>query len=188
VELEETCEKCGGKLTVKWGRHGKFIACSNYPACRNTKPLEQDAQGKIVVKPEETLSEVCGTCGSPMKIKYSRFGKFMACSRYPDCKFTKSINKEIGMKCPKPGCEGQIIERRSKRGRMFYGCSLYPKCDFVSWDKPLPEACPKCGHAYLVQKFSKKAGPSVVCPAEGCGYRRETGAPESAEVAKDGTL
>jgi DNA topoisomerase-1 len=180
VKLEETCEKCGAKLTVKWGRHGKFIACSNYPTCRNTKPMEQDAAGKIVVKPQETLSETCGDCGSPLVIKYSRFGKFMACSRYPECKFTKSINKEIGMKCPKPDCGGQIIERRSKRGRMFFGCSLYPKCNFVSWDKPLGEACPKCGHPYLVQKFSKKTGAAIACPNEGCDYRRLAEAPAGA--------
>jgi DNA topoisomerase-1 len=173
VEVEgEECEKCGAKLLVKWGKHGKFIACSNYPACRNTKQLGEDNQGRIMAKPEETVDEVCEKCGSPMQIKYGRFGKFMACSRYPDCKSTKSINQEIGVSCPQPECGGQIIERKSKRGRFFYGCSNYPRCDFVSWDKPLAEVCPQCGNLYLVRKYSKKQGLQVICPGENCTYSR----------------
>jgi DNA topoisomerase-1 len=183
VTLDETCEKCGGRLTVKWGRHGKFIACSNYPACRNTKPLNRDAEGRITVQPEEEAVGACETCGSPLRVKYSRFGKFLACSRYPECKFTKSINKEIGMPCPKPGCTGQVIERRSRRGRMFYGCSKYPECQFVSWNKPVAEACPQCGHPYLVEKYGKKTGTLRVCPQEQCGYQRVVEPPRAAGEA-----
>jgi len=172
VELDKTCEKCGAKLTVKWGKHGKFIACSSYPACRNTKPMAEDENGNIVIKAEETIDETCEECGSPMRIKYSRFGKFLACSRYPDCKFTKSINKEIGMKCPLPDCDGQVIERRSKRGRIFFGCSSYPKCNFVSWDKPVTESCPQCGNPYMVRKQTKRTGTFIVCPVADCGYKR----------------
>ncbi len=172
VELEQRCEKCGSPLTVKWGRHGKFIACTNYPACKNTKPMAVDEQGKIVVKEEDTVEGTCEKCGSPLVAKYGRFGRFLACSRYPECKYTKAINKEIGMTCPKPGCGGQIIERRSRKGRLFYGCSHYPKCEFVSWDRPLPQACPVCGHAWLVEKYSKKTGKSIQCPAEGCDYKQ----------------
>ncbi len=171
VELEQRCEKCGSPLTVKWGRHGKFIACTNYPACKNTKPMAVDDQGKIVVKEEETVEETCEKCGSPLVAKYGRFGRFLACSRYPECKFTKAINQEIGVACPKPDCGGQIIERRSKKGRLFYGCSHYPKCDFVSWDRPVPQACPVCGQAYVVEKYSKKTGKTIQCPAEGCDYK-----------------
>jgi DNA topoisomerase I len=172
VKLEETCEKCGEKLTVKWGKHGKFIACSNYPTCKNTKPMGQDEKGNIVVKAEETIEEKCETCGSELQIKYSRFGKFLACSKYPECKFTKSINKEIGLVCPLPDCDGQVIERRSRRGRMFFGCSKYPKCTFVSWDKPVMEKCPKCEGPYLVHKHSKRTGDALVCPVEGCDFKR----------------
>lgn len=173
VELEgEVCEKCGAKLVVKWGKHGKFIACSNYPACHNTKQMGEDNQGRIVAKPEETVDEVCEKCGGPMQIKYGRFGKFMACSRYPDCKSTKSINQEIGVSCPQPECGGQIIERKSKRGRAFFGCSNYPRCNFVSWNKPLAEVCPKCGNLYLARKYSKKQGLQVICPGENCDYSR----------------
>lgn len=183
VALDEKCEKCGGQLTVKWGRHGKFIACSNYPACRNTKPLNRDENGRITVQPEEEAVGTCDTCGSPLRVKYSRFGKFLACSRYPECKFTKSINKEIGMPCPKPGCTGQVIERRSRRGRMFYGCSRYPECQFVSWNKPVAEACPQCGHPYLVEKHGKKTGTLRVCPQEQCGYQRVVEPPRAAGEA-----
>ncbi len=180
VELEQICEKCGAKLTVKWGKHGKFIACSNYPTCHNTKAMGTDDEGKIVVKAEETIEEKCEKCGSVLQIKYSRFGKFMACSKYPECKYTKSINKEVGVGCPLDGCDGQVIERRSKRGRMFFGCSKYPKCNFVSWDRPVAEKCPQCGKDYLVQKYSKKAGATIVCPEAGCDYKRSVN-PESAE-------
>ncbi|MEW6516926.1 MAG: type I DNA topoisomerase [candidate division FCPU426 bacterium] len=184
VALDEVCEKCGGRLTVKWGRHGKFIACSNYPACRNTKPLNRDADGRITVQPEEEVSGTCETCGSPLRVKYSRFGKFLACSRYPECKFTKSINKEIGMACPKPGCTGQVIERRSRRGRMFYGCSRYPECQFVSWNRPVAQACPQCGHPYLVEKHGKKTGTLWICPQENCGYQQVVAPPRAeGEVA-----
>lgn len=172
VEIDQQCEKCGAPLTVKWGRHGKFIACSNYPECKNTKPMDVDQNGKVVVKQEETVTETCDKCGNSMIVKYGRFGKFLACSQYPDCKNTKPINKEIGVTCPKDHCDGQIIERRSKRGRMFYGCSNYPKCDFVSWDKPIKQTCPQCGHAYLVEKYTKKSGREIVCPAEACGYKQ----------------
>ncbi len=172
VEINETCEKCGGKMIVKWGRHGKFIACSNYPTCRNTKRLATDANGQIVSSREETVNETCEKCGKPLVVKYSRFGKFLACSGYPACKFTKPINKEIGMHCPLPGCSGQVIERRSKRGRVFFGCSEYPKCQFSSWNLPVAEPCPKCGNPYLVVKVSKKSGEQIMCPVAGCGYAR----------------
>jgi DNA topoisomerase-1 len=182
VELPDVCEKCGAKMTVKWGRHGKFIACSNYPACRNTKRMKVEADGTIGIMKEETVDEACERCGKPMVIKYGRFGKFLACSGYPECKSTKPINKEIGMPCPTPDCTGQVIERRSKRGRMFYGCSRYPQCQFSSWDKPLAEKCPKCGQPYLVHKHSKKSGEQILCSKEGCGYSRPVSGPDTGEA------
>lgn len=187
VAIAEVCDKCGGKMTVKWGKHGKFIACSNYPTCRNTKRMDTDADGKIVAKQEEPITDVCDKCGSALVVKYSRFGKFLACSRYPDCKFTKPINKEIGVHCPLPGCPGQVIERRSKRGRNFYGCSEYPKCTFSSWDRPVAEACPQCGNPYLVQKYSKKNGGQILCPKDGCGYSRSAG-PEGGQPDSSGEV
>jgi DNA topoisomerase-1 len=134
--------------------------------------MGEDNQGKIVAKPEETVDEICEKCGGSMQIKYGRFGKFMACGRYPDCKSTKSINQEIGVSCPQPECGGQVIERKSKRGRIFYGCSNYPRCNFVSWNKPLAEVCPQCGNLYLTRKYTKKQGMQVICPGENCNYNR----------------
>ena len=100
-------------------------------------------------------------CGAPMVIKMGRFGKFYACSRFPDCRNTKAIVKQIGVKCPQ--CKrGEIIERKSKKNRLFYGCNRYPECDFISWDKPIARDCPKCGH-FLIEKKTKQ-GMQVKCP------------------------
>lgn len=127
-----------------------------------SKELDSAEEGmaKVQLK-DEPAGFDCDVCGAPMLIKMGRYGKFYACSRFPDCRNTKAIVKEIGVTCPKCG-QGQIVERKSKRGRTFYGCSRYPDCDFVSWDKPVGRNCPVCGH-FLVEKRSK-AGVQVVCP------------------------
>ena len=122
---DEICEKCGKKMVIKLGRYGKFLACSNYPECKNTKPLD-DA---------EKTDEICEKCGSPMKVKHGRFGAFLGCSKYPECKNIKSFAKMIGVKCPKCG-EGEVVEKMSKKRRLFFGCNRWPKCDFASWKKP----------------------------------------------------
>ncbi len=158
-ETDEVCEKCGRPMVIRWGRNGKFLACSGFPECRNTKPLTEEEQ------PQET-GEVCELCGSPMVIKRGRFGSFLACSNYPKCKNTKPLT--LGIACPKEGCDGQIVERRTKRGRIFYGCSNYPKCDFVSWDKPVNKKCPQCGNNYMVEKNLKSKGHILRCP--NCKY------------------
>ena len=172
IATDLTCEKCGKPMVIKWGRMGEFLACSGYPECRNTMNFRREDDGRIApIKEEEiTTDEKCPNCGSPMLVKRGRFGRFLACSRYPECKTSKPIS--IGVSCPK-GCGGYISERRSKRGKTFYGCSSYPGCDFVSWDRPRAEACPKCGSNYLLDKFSKKTGPFVACPNKDCDYRRE---------------
>ncbi len=150
----ETCDKCGRAMVIRWGRNGRFMACSGFPECKNTKPIEAEAE------PEKT-DETCDKCQSPMVIKTGRFGKFLACSNYPECKNTRPLT--TGVKCPK--CkEGDIVERRSKRGKIFFGCSRYPKCDFVSWDKPVHQECPECGHAYMLEKNTKAKGHFLRCP------------------------
>ncbi len=187
IATELACEKCGKPMVIKWGRMGEFLACSGYPECRNTMNFRREEDGRIAPVKEEEIptDEKCPTCGAPMVVKRGRFGKFLACSRYPECKTSKPIS--IGVSCPK-GCGGYISERRSRRGKTFYGCSSYPKCDFVSWDRPRNEACPSCGSTYLLEKFSRKTGPFVACPNKECGYRREgeasskdaaTGAPDA---------
>ena len=169
------CEKCGRMLEIKWGRNGKFLACPGYkedPPCKNTQNFEKLPDGtiKIVPKLEETTDEKCEKCSSPMVVKSGRFGKFLACSAYPECKTTKAI--ALGVKCPQPGCGGDLVQKRTKKGRNFYSCSRYPECEFALWDRPINKPCPKCQAPFLIEKVSKQAGRSVQCRnEEECGYR-----------------
>lgn len=134
IKAEETptdiiCEKCGKQLVIKWGRNGKFLACTGYPECKNTKDFTTDQTGKVVpLAREEATDSKCPKCGAGMLVKSGRFGRFIACSKYPDCKTTLPFS--TGVNCPEEGCGGMLIERRSKRG-IFYGCSNYPKCKHV---------------------------------------------------------
>jgi len=162
-EDEEYCHNCARPMVLKKGRFGQFYACSGYPDCKTTKPVGQQER-----KPDVPLDEKCPTCGSNLVIKHGRFGEFTACGTYPKCRYVKQ--KTVGVKCPTCG-EGDIIERRSKRGKTFYGCNRYPECDFVSWAKPLAEACPSCGGPYLVEKWLK-SGVVVQCPNSECKYKR----------------
>jgi len=179
IETDLVCEKCGErKMVIKWGRNGEFLACPGYPECRNTMNFRRE-DGKVVPQKEEEVpvDDKCPDCGAAMVMKRGRFGRFLACTRYPECKGTKPIS--IGVTCPK-SCGGYISEKRSRRGRTFYGCSSYPKCDFVAWDRPRNEPCPTCGSAYLLDKYSKKTGPFIACPNKECDYRREAPQQQSA--------
>ncbi|MBI1908969.1 MAG: type I DNA topoisomerase [Deltaproteobacteria bacterium] len=170
IATELVCDKCGNPMVIKWGRRGEFIACTNYPACKNTREFERKDDGKIKLSKLEVTGEFCGTCGSQMVIKSGRFGKFLACSKYPECKTSRAIS--LGITCPL--CNGKIAERRTKKGRVFYGCTSYPKCTYATWDRPLKEACPQCGATFLLLKSSKKSGDKISCPKE-CGFTREEG-------------
>ena len=161
---EEYCENCGRPMVLKKGRFGTFLACTGYPDCKTTKQI-----GAAQKKADVPLDEKCPQCDSNLVQKYGRFGEFTACSNYPKCKYVKQ--KTIGMKCPECS-EGEIIERRSKKGKTFFGCNRYPDCEFVAWNKPVPEKCPECGGAYLVEKFPK-AGPILQCPNGECKYKRD---------------
>ena len=166
------CEKCGRMMEIKWGRNGKFLACPGYqddPPCKNTQNFEKLPDGtlKIVAKQEITTDEKCEKCGSPMVIKTGRFGQFIACSAYPTCKTTKAI--PLGVKCPQDG--GELTQKRSKKGRTFYACMNYPTCKFALWDRPVPRPCPLCQAPFLIEKYSKQAGTSVVCRTDGCDYK-----------------
>ena len=170
IETDIKCEKCGSTMVIKWGRHGEFLACSNYPDCRNTKEFSKTEDGAIEIeKPKET-DENCDKCGSPMVVKRGRYGPFLACSRYPECKATKSIT--TGITCPECG-KGELVQKRSKRGRFFYGCTNYPKCKYAPWDKPVAGPCPECEFPILVEKYSKKTGEtSIACPQKECGFKK----------------
>jgi DNA topoisomerase-1 len=168
---EEYCENCGRVMVLKRGRFGQFMACTGYPDCKTTRRLDQ---GKKV--PDIPLDELCPKCGRNMMIRHGRFGEFTTCSGYPDCKYVKQ--NFIGVKCPL--CkEGDLVEKKARKGNTFYGCGNYPKCKFTSAGKPLAETCPSCGSEYLVEK-TLKAGPVVACPNKECDYER---AAEPAPVA-----
>ena len=165
-ESDQICDKCEGKMIIKWGRYGRFLGCSNYPECSNIKPLtENDAPPSE----DEPTDEICDKCGRPMVIKTSRAGgKFLACTGYPKCKNAKSSS--TGVNCPEEGCDGYIGERRSRRGKVFYGCSNYPDCKFVLWYKPVPKACPQCQTPFLIEKTTKTKGRHLVCYNKACDY------------------
>ena len=168
---EEYCENCGRPMVLKKGRFGTFFACTGYPDCKTTKPI-----GGTQKKPDVQLEEKCPVCGSNMVLKTGRFGEFTACGNYPACKHVKQ--KTIGMKCPECN-EGEVVERRSKRGKTFYGCNRWPDCNFVTWGKPVQEKCPECGGPYMVEKWLK-AGPVLQCPNADCKHKQPMLAPVEA--------
>lgn len=152
------CEKCGSKMMIKWGRNGRFLSCSNYPKCKNAKPLPGEQQEHD----EMAEGKVCSVCGAPMVVKSSRYGKFLGCSRYPECKNIMPIT--LGIKCPKCG-EGEVVERKAQKSRKkFFGCSRYPDCDFISNYKPVNSKCESCGNPYMLEKYTKKKGGYLECP------------------------
>jgi DNA topoisomerase I len=171
-----------GTMVVKKGRFGPFLACSRYPECKATRRLVRGEGGKLQLEVVKPLDENCPVCGKPLAWRRGRFGPFIACSAYPECKYIKKKEaREIGLLCPECG-QGQVVERKGRWGRMFYGCRRYPECRFTAYHKPLAEPCPKCGRAYLLEKETKKEGLVVFCDNEGCGYERK---PEGAEPAAD---
>jgi DNA topoisomerase I len=160
---EEYCENCGRVMVLKRGRFGQFMACTGYPDCKTTRRLDQ---GKKV--PDIPLDELCPTCGRNMMIRHGRYGEFTTCSGYPECKYVKQ--NFIGVKCPE--CkDGELVEKRARKGNTFYGCGNYPNCKFTSAHKPIAEKCPTCGSEYLVEK-NLKAGPVIACPNKECDFER----------------
>jgi len=157
-KTDEKCEKCKSPMIIKLGRFGKFMACSNYPDCKNTKQLNDKGE----IEEPETTNEVCEKCGKPMAFKIGRYGKFLGCSGYPDCKNIKAIVKSTGVQCTECG-KGEIVEKKSKAGRVFFACNQYPECKFALWSKPTGEKCPKCGSLMIYAKND-----SVACSNKEC--------------------
>ncbi|MBM3307436.1 MAG: type I DNA topoisomerase [Candidatus Eisenbacteria bacterium] len=172
TETDRRCEKCGAPMVERWGRNGRFLACSSYPKCKFTMPLDGKERRQYDVR--------CDRCGAPMQAKHGRFGEFLGCTKYPECKGTAPL--PTGVACPKQGCEGVLVARRTKRGKTFYGCSAYPKCDFAVWDKPVPVSCPSCQAGFMVKRKAKDGGSELVCLE--CGERTtgETEAPGDEEA------
>ncbi|HEX7021143.1 MAG TPA: topoisomerase DNA-binding C4 zinc finger domain-containing protein, partial [Gemmatimonadaceae bacterium] len=168
AEIEETCENCGKPMVVKRGRFGQFLACTGYPECKTTRKLIATKQGMTAAKPDQILDEKCPKCDSNLVLKHGRFGEFTACSNYPACRYVKQ--KSTGVLCPKDG--GDIVERKSRRGKVFFGCANYPDCDFTLWNRPVPEKCPDCGAPFLVEKITKRHGRQLVCNNDECSYVR----------------
>jgi len=162
IPTEAVCERCGSTMVKRWGKRGYFLACSSYPKCRYTREVVENGEVR-----EETHAR-CDQCGSPMVVKNGRFGRFLACSNYPTCKSTRSW--ETGVTCPQEGCEGILVERRTRKGKTFYSCSKYPDCSYALWDKPIPVKCPQCDSPFLLEKQGK-SGTIVRCPSKECGYR-----------------
>ena len=170
---QEYCENCGRPMVLKKGRFGQFFACSGYPDCKTTKQIGGQQRKDVA------LEEKCPQCGNNLVQKYGRYGEFIACSNYPKCKYVKQ--KTIGVACPNCS-EGEVVERRSKRGRTFFGCNRYPDCDFVAWGKPIAEKCPECGNSYLIEKYLK-SGPVAQCPNPECKFKHPIEVPAEASVA-----
>ena len=168
IPTDEVCDKCQKPMVIKWGRHGRFIACTGFPDCKNTKPLETGDNGSANQSEVQETNEKCEKCGSPMVLKAGKFGRFLACSKYPDCKTTKAIS--TGIKCPEDG--GDIVERRTKKGKLFFSCSNYPKCKFATWYKPVKKKCPDCGAEFLCEKRTKKEE-VYTCLKKECNYKEE---------------
>jgi len=178
-ELDEACENCGKPMIVKRGRFGMFLACTGYPECKTTRKIIQSKTGVSAAKPDQILDEACPTCGKNLVVKQGRYGEFTACTGYPDCRYVKQ--KLTGIKCPKDG--GDVAERKSKRGKEFYGCVNYPKCDFTLWNKPIEEPCPKCKWPFLTEKITKRHGRQLICANEECDFVMDAPLPEEVATA-----
>ncbi len=226
-KTDEVCEKCGSPMVIKWGRYGRFLACSNYPECKNTRQLaggegegapqlDEELQaetcpehgqplvlrkgrfghflacptypeckvtrklvrgegGKLTVEKLKALDENCPQCTKPLAWRRGRFGPFIACSDYPRCNYIKKKEAvEIGLLCPDCG-QGQVVERKGRWGKSFYGCRRYPDCKFTAYHKPVAEPCPECGRPYLLEKETKKEGRVQFCANEACSFKRPVG-------------
>jgi len=176
-KTDRDCPKCGRALVIKLGRRGKFLACSGFPDCRHTEPLN----GNGTQEADEPVysDQSCDKCGAKMLIKQGRYGKYLACSAYPDCRNIQPLVKPkgLGITCPECG-NAELMEKTSKRGKVFYSCGAYPKCKYALWDLPKAEACPKCGFAITTEKTTKRYGTVRKCPREDCDYQETLVPPE----------
>jgi DNA topoisomerase-1 len=182
-KIDEKCPKCGGQLAIRLGRNGRFIGCTLYPECDYTRNLDDD--GSAGAEPEK-VGRDCPECGSELVFKQGRYGKFIGCSSYPKCRFIEPLEKpkDTGVKCPKCN-QGTLMQRKSRRGKVFYSCSTYPKCDYAVWNEPVAEPCPNCGWPVLTIKTTKRSGTQKVCPQQECSFAEAYEAPVAAMADKE---
>ena len=167
VPTDIPCDRCGHNFVIKWGKLGSFLACSNYPECKGTQDFKKDDNGKIVIVPKEFTDKKCKKCNNPLIVKSGKFGRFLACSDYPNCKYTAAIT--LGIPCPSCN-QGEIAQRRSRYGRTFYSCDRWPDCSYALWDKPIQKPCPKCQFPIIAEKITKRAGLMHKCTKKECDY------------------
>ncbi len=177
-KMDEACPKCGKPLSIRLGRHGRFIGCTDYPECDYTRDLNQS---KAEAEAPQEVGRECPECGSPLIFKRGRYGKFIGCSGYPKCRYIEPLEKpkDTGVPCPKCN-KGTLMQRKSRRGKIFYSCSTYPKCDYATWNEPVNEPCPKCGWPILTIKTTKKRGTEKVCPQPECSFAEPYEEPKAA--------
>ncbi|MBM3335771.1 type I DNA topoisomerase, partial [Candidatus Sumerlaeota bacterium] len=182
IRTDVMCDQCGQPMVLRWGRNGRFYACSAYPACRNAKPYvaESEQETNLYQKPAKKTEFKCEKCGRTMVIKSGRRGRFLACSGYPDCRNTTPL--KMGLPCPTEGCDGELVERMSKRGRVFYSCTRYPDCRYVQWEKPIKHSCPACGY-YFVVLLRREGRPLFRCLQ--CKHTEDVSALMGARKAED---
>ena len=183
--LEEACPKCEKPLMIRFGKRGRFIGCSGYPECDYTRDMGETAEQ---AEDEPTIVEgrLCPDCGGQLVYKKGRYGKFIGCGNYPKCKHIEPLEKprETGVVCPE--CKsGELIERKSRYGKLFYSCNTYPKCTYAVWNPPVNEPCPKCGWPILTLKTTKRRGTEHVCPQKECGYVLQIAPPEPKQAADE---
>ncbi|WP_414040537.1 type I DNA topoisomerase [Acidithiobacillus sp. M4-SHS-6] len=175
--LDEACPQCGKPLFLKLGRHGRFVACSGYPDCNYTRPVDGPREAP------EPVGRDCPECGKPLVYKTGRYGRFISCSGYPECKHIEPLTqpKSSGVTCPQCG-EGELVEKRSRYGKVFYSCNTYPKCTYAVWGPPVAKACPRCAWPIMIEKRGKRLGEQLACPRAECGFHFQVSASE-AEIA-----
>ncbi|APF04318.1 TPA: type I DNA topoisomerase [Legionella pneumophila] len=167
--LDEKCPKCQKPLSIRLGKRGRFIGCTGYPDCDYTQDISNPEGEKA--EPEVVEGRACPLCHGALHIKTGRYGKFIGCSNYPECKHMEPLEKpsDTGVTCPKCN-QAKILQRKSRKGKIFYSCGNYPKCDYALWNEPVDLPCPKCAWPILTLKESKKFGRQILCPREGCDY------------------
>lgn len=167
-KIDEKCPKCSKQLSIRLGKRGRFIGCTGYPDCDYTRNLSGDEENKE----EDKLNRKCPKCQSELLVRHGPYGKFIGCSNYPNCRFLESFNQPSVINILCPSCKkGQMTQRRTRHGKIFFSCSLYPDCNYAVWDEPIAGDCPKCNWSMLVIKRSKRAGAQKKCPQNECDYQ-----------------